>query len=293
MAVGVIDVGSNSVRLLVATLRRGSLAPICEERTRIGLGDDVERFGVVSTDKLTRLTRAAHEFGALARAHGVERLEVLVTAPGRQSANARELLGALGAATGVPVRALSAEEEGLLAYEGAAAGLTEMPKSLAVCDIGGGSTEAVVGSRDEGPVWFRSFDIGAVRLTRRCLGSDPPATAELAEARKAVESSLGRSVPPVCERALATGGTARSLRRIVGERLGLEELDEAVKLVTAQRSRAVAREFGVDRRRARLLPAGVLILAAIQQRLVVPVEVASTGLREAAALRLLAERAAA
>jgi exopolyphosphatase/guanosine-5'-triphosphate,3'-diphosphate pyrophosphatase len=292
MDVGVIDVGSNSVRLLLATVRGGGLVPLAEERVRLGLGEDVERLGAVSRAKLAKAARAVSEYAHLSRAHGVERLEVVVTAPGRQSANAAELVRALASAAAAPVRVLSAEDEGRFAYEGAAAALHRLPKTLAVCDVGGGSTEIVTGVRTGGPVWLRSFDLGAVRLTRRLLTGDPPGEKALGRARAEIDRTLAGAVPPLCERALAAGGTPRALRRLVGEILGPEQLDEALA-VSARPARAVASEFGIDRRRARLLPAGILILAAIQRRLVVPLEVSPSGLREGVALTLLAEAAAA
>jgi exopolyphosphatase / guanosine-5'-triphosphate,3'-diphosphate pyrophosphatase len=293
VAVGVIDVGSNSVRLLIAVLDRGMLVPVCEERARLGLGDDVERLGAISAEKLARTASAARKFATIAREHRVDQLQVVVTAPGRQSTNSQLLVDELIRATGAVVRVLSAEEEGRLAYEGAAAGLLVHPRMLAVCDVGGGSTEAVVGVPDRGPVWLRSFDVGAVRLTRRCLATDPPARTALAEARLAIDTVLAGAVPPLCERALATGGTPRALRRIVGETLGANALDDVFEILAERPARAIAAAFGIDRRRARLLPAGTLILRALQSRLVVPLEVSQSGLREGAALALFAEEAAA
>lgn len=293
MDVGVIDVGSNSVRLLLATVRGGGLLPLAEERVRLGLGEDVERLGAVSPAKLAKAARAVSEYAQLSRANGVERLEVVVTAPGRQSANATELVRALAAAAALPVRILSAEDEGRFAYEGAAAALPRLPKTLAVCDVGGGSTEIVTGVRTGGPVWLRSFDLGAVRLTRRLLGGDPPGEKALERTRVEIDDTLAGAVPPLCERALAAGGTPRALRRVVGETLGHAQLDEALCAVLSAPARTVASRFGIDRRRARLLPAGILILAAIQRRLVVPLEVSPSGLREGVALALLAEAAAA
>jgi exopolyphosphatase/guanosine-5'-triphosphate,3'-diphosphate pyrophosphatase len=293
MDVGVIDVGSNSVRLLLATFRGRRLVPLTEDRVRLGLGEDVERLGAVSRVKLASAARAVGEYAKLSRAHGVDRLEVVVTAPGRQSANADELVRTLASAAAAPVRVLSAENEGRLAYEGAAAGLSRLPRTLAVCDVGGGSTEIVTGVHTGGPVWLRSIDLGAVRLTRRLLVSDPPSEKALERARVEIEDALAGVVPPLCALALAAGGTPRALRRVVGETLGPEQLDEALRAVTARSARAVASEFGIDRRRSRLLPAGILILAAIQRRLVVPLEVSSSGLREGVALALLAEAAAA
>jgi exopolyphosphatase/guanosine-5'-triphosphate,3'-diphosphate pyrophosphatase len=293
VAVGVIDVGSNSVRVLIATLQGGTLVPLSEERVRLSLGDDIERFGRISREKLRKTARAAHKHALLARERGVERLDVVVTAPGRQSMNAQELVCELAVATHASVRVLSAEEEGRLAYEGAAAGLSHTPRALAVCDVGGGSTEVVVGVHDRGPVWARSFDVGAVRLTRRCLADDPPRPAAITEARAGVDSALAGAVPPLCERALVTGGTPRALRRIVGDTLTAAELDAALQAVSSVPARVVADEFGIDRRRARLLPAGIVILSAVQRRLIVPLEVSPTGLREGVALQLLARAEAA
>jgi exopolyphosphatase/guanosine-5'-triphosphate,3'-diphosphate pyrophosphatase len=293
MDVGVIDVGSNSVRVLLATHRGGGLVPLTEKRVRLGLGEDVERLGAVSPAKLAKAARAVSEYAQLSRANGVQRLEVVVTAPGRQSANATELVRALAAAAAAPVRILSAEDEGRFAYEGAAAALPRLPKTLAVCDVGGGSTEIVTGVRTGGPVWLRSFDLGAVRLTRRLLTGDPPGEKALERARIEIDAALAGAVPPLCERALAAGGTPRALRRVVGGTLAQDQLDEALRAVVSQPARVVASRFVIDRRRVRLLPAGVLILAAIQRRLVVPLEVSSSGLREGVALALLAEAAAA
>ena len=293
MAVGVIDVGSSSVRLLVAVIDRGTVASVCEERARLALGDDVERLGRISAVKLGDVARTARSFALIAREHRVDQLEVLVTAPGRQSANSQQLVDELVQATGALARVISAEEEGRLAYEGAVAGLPVLPRMLAVCDVGGGSTEAVVGMPDRGPVWLRSFDVGAVRLTSRYLATNPPARTALAEAARAVDTALAGAVPPLCERALATGGTPRALRRIVGETLGADELDDALETLLERPARAIAAAFGIDRRRAGLLPAGTLILRALQRRLVVPLEVSQLGLREGAALALFAEEAAA
>ena len=293
MQVGVIDVGSNSVRLLVARLSGGRLSPVREERVRLGLGEDIERLGAVSPAKLVETARSVREFAQLSRAHGIERLEVVVTAPGRQSANATALVKELALSAAVPVRVLSAEEEGRFAYAGAAAALDSLPKTLAVCDIGGGSTEIVIGTHTSGPVWLRSFDLGALRLTRRLLAADPPDAKAVGRAGTLVEKTIKGAVPPLCERALASGGTARALRRVVGTVLGPDQLDYALHVSSSGPARAVAREFGIDPRRARTLPAGILILAAIQRRLVVPLEVSSTGLREGVALALLSEAAAA
>ena len=165
--VAVLDVGSNTVRLLVAARGANGLAPLREEREHLLLGEEVERLGRISDEKLAATARCAGRYARVARGFGVDRLDVIVTAPGRQSENADELVQALAIATGVAVRVLSADEEGRLAYEGAVAAAASLPETVAVCDVGGGSTELVVGTPTVGPTWSRSINLGCVRYCPR------------------------------------------------------------------------------------------------------------------------------
>jgi exopolyphosphatase/guanosine-5'-triphosphate,3'-diphosphate pyrophosphatase len=286
MKVGIVDVGSNTVRLLVARRQGAGLVPLEEAREHLFLGEDVERDGRLSEARIAQAARCAGAYARTARKLGARAVEVIVTAPGRQSANAAELVRELTAATGVPVRVLSADEEGRLAFAGAVASTWSLPSSVAVCDVGGGSTEAVVGTVEGGPAWSRSLDIGAVRLTQRFLGGDPPGRKALAAARDEVERHLEAFAPPLPQAALAAGGTARALRKLVGRELEAEELDAALRIACRHPAAKVARTFGLHERRARTLPAGIVILAALQARLGVPLEVSRAGLREGAALAL-------
>jgi exopolyphosphatase / guanosine-5'-triphosphate,3'-diphosphate pyrophosphatase len=290
MRVGVIDVGSNTARLLVAAPGRRGLETIQSERTHLGLGADIERSGVISEPKIVEAAELAGRYAALARSSGTDLLEVLVTAPGRQARNARLLRRVLGDASGAPVRQLSAEEEGLLAYAGAVAASRSKAKTLAVCDVGGGSTQLMVGPRS-GPAWLRSLDLGSLRLTERFHRAEPPEPAELSASCQAVRDTFMGVVAPLPQLALATGGTARSLRRIVGRRLDVRELRTARWLVSVQPSAKIAAEYGIAPERARTLAAGATILLEARRRLGVPFEVARGGVREGAALGLLAELA--
>lgn len=291
--VAVLDVGSNTVRLLVATRGATGLTPLREEREHLLLGEEVERLGRISDDKLAATARCAGRYARVARELGVDRLDVIVTAPGRQSENADELVQALAIATGASVRVLSADEEGRLAYQGAVAAAASLPETVAVCDVGGGSTELVVGTPTVGPTWWRSMNLGCVRLTERFLIDDPPGKVAVAAAAEEVERQLEGLTPPVPLVALATGGTARALRKVVGETLGAEELTLASRRIAKRSSREIAKANDLDRARARTLPAGALVLAALQRRLGVPFIVSRAGLREGVALELLATQRAA
>jgi exopolyphosphatase / guanosine-5'-triphosphate,3'-diphosphate pyrophosphatase len=271
MRIGIIDIGSNTARLLVASVDDAAVERLDEERAHLGLG--AETAGL------------AAEYAARAAAHEVDVLDVIVTAPGRQSENGDELVHRLRAATGASVRVLSCEEEGRYAYDGAAAMLDRHPKTLAVCDIGGGSTEVVAGRRDLGPVFLRSFDIGSMRLTSRFF-EHRPTPAAVDAAREYVRRRLRDLDAPPSTVALATGGTAGALRKIAGRNLDAEKLVDVIAELASRPRGRIAAAYGLERSRARTILAGALILAEVQDRLGVPFEVARGGLREGAALAL-------
>jgi exopolyphosphatase/guanosine-5'-triphosphate,3'-diphosphate pyrophosphatase len=285
MPVGVVDVGSNTCRLLVAQVEGGAIVPLEKGRVRLALGEEIERTGGVSETSVAAAAKAARKLCAVARRCGVDTLDVFLTAPGRQSANADELVEALRRATRHSVRVLTTEEEGRLAYAGAIA-TADVPLrgSIAVCDVGGASTEIAIGTAGIAPEWVDSVDLGSVRLTARAKSL----TEALSEARAAFVDIEPQPVGT----ALCVGGTARATRRLVGPWLGDAELKEALRLVETTPGRELTQRFGVDRARAEILPAGVAILAAVHELLGVPLHVCSGGIREGAVLASLAERAA-
>lgn len=274
MRIGVIDVGSNTTRLLVADAAADDLAPLEKAKVRLGLGEEIERYGAVSAVHLAAAAKAVRGMAAAARLARVVSLDMFLTAPGRQADNAEELVAALTRAAGVQARVLTKEEEGTLAYRGAilTAGVP-LPSRIAVCDIGGASTEIAVGSPGSEPHWIESVDLGSVRLSTR--GGDMRA-----EARDA----LAPIEPPAAEAALAVGGSARAARRLVGSVLGGAELAEAMRLVETSSLREIAACFGVDQARAEILPAGIILLAEVQRKLGVPLRVCTGGIREGAVL---------
>jgi exopolyphosphatase / guanosine-5'-triphosphate,3'-diphosphate pyrophosphatase len=289
---GVIDIGSNTMRLLVAEQGRRGLDPILSRRAYVGLATDIERDGWISDEKLAQVQVLATRYTVLARDSGADRLEVLVTSPGRQSGNAPELHAALAGATAARVRQLSAEEEGRLAYAGAVGACRSVPESIAVIDLGGGSTQVMVGTT-EAPAWLRSLDLGSLRLTERFVHSSPPIPSVLDAVACVVEKEFESLTPPLPISALATGGTARALRRMVGRRLGEKNLNGVLALLTAKTAEEVAADYDVPIERARVLPAGTIVLREAHRRLGVKLEVARGGVREGALRAVLAELAVA
>jgi exopolyphosphatase/guanosine-5'-triphosphate,3'-diphosphate pyrophosphatase len=287
---GVIDVGSNTVRLLLTCRGR----PVLSHREMLRLGADVERFGRIPADKLEQAAAVVGGYTEAARAEGVEQLEVLITSPGRQAVNGEELRRRLELAAGFPTRVLSAVEEGSLAFVGAV-GLASPPsgRMVAVVDVGGGSAQIVVGTRRDGPAWTRSIDLGSQRLTSRLLSADPPGWDAIEAGGVEAEGYLAELSPPAVRTAYAVGGSARALKRIVGPRLGAEEIAEAVAILAATPTDQVARRYGIDTERTRTLAAGAVILAGVQERLGARLKVVRGGLRDGAVRELAASRLAA
>jgi exopolyphosphatase/pppGpp-phosphohydrolase len=285
MRIGVIDIGSNTIRLLVAEVEGGGIVPLDKERVRLSLGEEIERLGGVSETSIATAAKSVRKLCSIARRHRVESLDVFLTAPGRQSNNADELIAALQRAAEHPVRVLTTEEEGRLAYGGAVATAgIDLPTRIAVCDVGGASTEIAVGSPGRAPDWIASVDLGSVRLSARAD--------DFEHARREAATVFAELEPPRVELALAVGGSARAARRLVGPWLGDVELTEALRLVETTTPRAIAKRFGVDRSRALILPAGVAILAHVHALLGVPLHVCDGGIREGAVLETMATLAA-
>jgi exopolyphosphatase / guanosine-5'-triphosphate,3'-diphosphate pyrophosphatase len=288
--IGVVDVGSNTVRLLVAERGRTLLS----ERVMLHLGADIEADGRIPPVKLDEVARVVRQFVRDGEAAGAATIEVLIASPGRQAQNGAELQRVLADASGRPTRILTAQEEGHLAFVGALS-VADVPsrRTVAVVDVGGGSAQVVVGSGHDGPKWARSIDIGSQRLTSRMLSGDPPGAAAIGAARAEVEHYLDDFGPPAPRTTLAVGGSARALKRIVGSRIGVDELDRVLELLAVTPAATLVERYGMGEERARTLAAGAVIISGLQHRLRTPLKVVRAGLRDGALLALAAEQEAA
>jgi len=284
----VIDVGSNTVRLVTARCSGGHLDELHTERVRLGLGHELECTGRLDEESIADAAEAVRGYCEEARRQGARSLEVLVTAPGRQAENADELVTALTRAAGHPVRVLSPEEEAELSFAGAVAAAEPDADVVAVVDLGGASTEIAVGRPQSGPAWMRSVDLGALRLTTRLRESGD----DLEAARAQVAEAFAGLAPPIPHAALIVGGSARALGRVAGARLGPDELAGAVEALACLTPEKITERYDVGKHRAPLVLAAALIVAEVQRRLLVPLEVTEGGLREGALLAALDEAAA-
>jgi exopolyphosphatase/guanosine-5'-triphosphate,3'-diphosphate pyrophosphatase len=286
-----IDIGSNTTRLLVAACDPGGVREIHQERvfTRIGHGlrDDAS----IPQAKLKEVAAVVAAQVTLAGELGVDTSQIhgVATAAIRRAGNGAELLSAIESACGLAVRVLSAEEEARLAFVGAAGTLGHVPSGpLGVVDVGGGSSELVVGTAPDSVGWWASFALGSGDLAEDFLRSDPPELSELSAARAHVAGTVVGIEPPPPVEAVAVGGSAASLLRLAGPRLDAASLDRALVLLTSRRASEIARRFGLDRDRVRLLPAGLVILEAVSRLFGVGLSVGSGGIREGVLLEAAA-----
>ena len=182
---------------------------------------------------------------------------------------------------------LSADEEGALAFRGALVRERgSLPDSVAVCDVGGGSTEIAVGDPAHGGPWVHSVDLGSLRLTRACLPDDPPSAANIHAARELVADGFADVSPPAAGLALAVGGSARAVAKVVGRSFDSAELEEVVAICARRTAKRVSRSFGIEAARAQTLLGGAILLGEASRRLGRPFRLARGGLREGAALAL-------
>jgi exopolyphosphatase / guanosine-5'-triphosphate,3'-diphosphate pyrophosphatase len=272
--VAVIDIGTNSTRLLVADVSDGRVEEL-ERRTQVTrLGRGVDLSGSLATEGIEAVCTEIAEYVAVCRQLGTTTIDAIATSAVRDASNGDAFIAELRERFALDARVLEGSEEALLTYRGATAQDGPAPP-VVVIDIGGGSTELTVGS---GPdiAFHTSVQAGVVRHTERHLPSDPPAAAELeslaADVLALLDEALAEYNGPRVATGIAVAGTPTSLaaidlgldpydpRRVHGHRMSLERiqhlLSELASLPLAQRREVT----GLDPDRAPTIVAGVITL---------------------------------
>jgi exopolyphosphatase/guanosine-5'-triphosphate,3'-diphosphate pyrophosphatase len=292
MRAACIDIGSNTTRLLVAERVADCLQEIHQERAFTRIGRNLPPGAAIPGEKIQEVVAVVCAQLLIARELGVAQVRGVATAAIRWAANGDELVAAIRAATGLEVDVLSGEDEARLAFCGAAAMLDDAPTPpapLGVLDVGGGSSEMVVGTVPADIRWWASIQLGSSTLTDRCLHSDPPSAAQLAAARREVDAALHALAPPQPALTVAVGGSATSLARMAGAILDASSLLRSLRVLASEPSAVVARRSQIDPERARLLPAGLLILEGMAQRLGTTIVVGRGGIREGVLLEAMSQ----
>jgi exopolyphosphatase/guanosine-5'-triphosphate,3'-diphosphate pyrophosphatase len=227
--VAAIDCGTNSIRLLVADVEPGSdhLADVERRMITVRLGEGVDRTGRLSDGALERTFAACEEYAQLIDGLGVERVRFVATSASRDAENRQVFVDGVSARIGVAPEVVSGDEEATLSFEGATRGVLDANAADApflVLDIGGGSTEFVLGT--DGPEHARSVDMGCVRITERRLHDDPPTDAQVAAAIADIDALIEVAAAEVpLDQARTVIGLAGSVTTVAALALDLETYD--------------------------------------------------------------------
>ena len=200
--VAAIDCGTNSIRLLIADVADGALRDVHREMRIVRLGEGVDATGRFGEAALARTRAALVDYTVLLQEHSVTTVRMVATSATRDAANRDEFFtmtaDVLGAAVpGAVAEVITGAEEAELSFRGAIGELDPATAPFVVVDLGGGSTEVVLGSTGDVGIASYSANIGCVRLTERCLKSDPPTAAEIADARAVVRAALAEAFAAV------------------------------------------------------------------------------------------------
>ena len=257
----VVDVGSNTIHLLVGKVEGGAVLPVTGEKISARLGAGVEKTGRLDDERLALAAEAISLFAGIAALNGAPSPELLATSAVRDAQNGPELVERVREGTGLSMRLISGEKEAALGFRGALSAVRREGPVLVV-DLGGGSAQLILGEASEGPEKRVSLPLGTNRTTERFVEGDPPTDEELGALREHVPQLLPDWDVGEAE-VVAVGGSARAMLKITNDRLTVERLRCLSAEVREGPSGVLAREQGLAPERARVLPAAITTLAAI------------------------------
>ena len=297
-----VDLGTNSTRLLVARLSDRGLEEIHRESTVTSLGSGVDLTGTLTGEAIDRTCRAVDTYREIWTEARADRVLASATSAVRDADNGAAFVAELRERFALDARVLSGEEEASLVFQGATAQSPDELRTLVV-DIGGGSTEIVVGNH-EGTEFHSSLQMGVLRHSERHLSSDPPSAEELEnlanEIRSAIAASTENSDTAEIERAIAVAGTPATLAAIErgeanptrddihGSTLSLERIQRSLSELSSMTLAERAEVPGLKADRAPFILAGTVILIQVMRAFgIEEIEVSETDLMHGVALEAL------
>ncbi|PXY35100.1 Ppx/GppA phosphatase family protein [Prauserella endophytica] len=304
MRLGVLDVGSNTVHLLVVDAHRGAHpTPMHSEKTVLRLAEQINKNGELSKKGIDDLVEAVESAKEAAKRLGCEEVMAFATSAVREASNAGKVLRKVADETGVELRVLTGEQEARLTFLAVRRWYGWSAGQLLVLDIGGGSLEVAMGI-DEEPELAESLPLGAGRLTRTRFSKDPPTRSELVATSAWLEDQLGDLAKRISklgepDRVVATSKTFRSLARLAGAApsaagprvrrvLTDTALRQLISFISRMSSDDLAELEGVSAGRAHQLVAGALVAQATMRALSLEtLEICPWALREGVILRRL------
>ncbi|MEJ8553603.1 Ppx/GppA phosphatase family protein [Tepidibacter sp. Z1-5] len=280
MKIAAIDIGTNSMRLLLADYVEGKFFNRQKYINTTRIGQNVDKEGIISDEAIDRNVDALHEFANIARKNGCEKIFAMGTSALRDSKNKEEFLKKAFDKSGVLVEIISGDNEADLGFLGV---VQEIEEDILVIDIGGGSTEFIVGNKAEGIKFNKSENVGALRMTEKFLTKDPIDDMEFEEARKYIENTIMNTIDKISNfnisKVVGIGGTITSLSAIHQDLkvydtdkihksvildADIKEILRNLKELTVKQKRNLN---GLQPKRADIITAGALILDIIIKNL--------------------------
>ena len=303
MRVAVIDCGTNTIRLLVADPGPGmSLSEVDRRLELVRLGQGVDATRRFHPDALARTFAAVDTYAARIRELGVGQVRFLATSAARDVSNRDEFFDGVRDRLGVDIDVITGDEEARLSFLGALSGGPIAAGPVLVMDVGGGSTELILGDVDGSVRVARSLDMGSVRIRERFLAGDPPTASEVGAARAFVDQLLDSSGIPLAEAAtwIGVAGTTTSLSaisqgltaydrtRVHNSTVGVDEITRlSEQLLATPVDEVLATYPMLQRLRAEVICAGALIVEQVAARVGEPMTVRETDILDGATLELL------
>ncbi len=285
--IAAIDIGSNSIKMTIARVdAAGAIDEFVATSETVRLGAGLDTTGRLAADRIEAAMETLARFAATARAHGATRIIGVATEATRVATNGPAFLARLDRETGIEIRSIGGAEEATLTFRGLAA-KTDVSGDLVVADIGGGSTELIV-AHDGEVQSSSSLPLGSGRLTEQLVVANPPTGVELVACRNAAATMMR----PIAERTLEgpvkklrlliVGGTGEYLARLVADPRRIDSGSIAHVLATFEEipSPRLATQLQISELRARVLPAGVAIVDALEALFrPITIDVARSGIR--------------
>jgi len=294
---GVIDIGSNTIRLLVADVTGDALKSVLDKSEFVALGRGVDANQRLADDRVAAALQAIDDLAEKAHNKGATDVFAIATSAVRDAGNGPAFLRELVARTGIDVRLITGDEEALFAVRGTMLGMDTAQQRIVVMDLGGGSGQ-IVGVNNGAVEWERSLQIGSNRMTERFIHSDPPVEEEMDALRSWLAGQFADLPRYVPDKLVVTGGTAShvvSLAGRKGKRVALAQhaLETVTAAVVQMPLRSLVAKYDIRPERAHVLPAGVITLQAVVDFYAKPpIIVSRTGVREGAILERIDARGA-
>jgi exopolyphosphatase/pppGpp-phosphohydrolase len=288
-----IDIGSNTIHIVVAHCKPDDLDIVEDQVELVRIGESVTATGTISTEKRDAAIAVLRQYRALAEQHSAEQIFIVATEAIRRASNSDEFLKDIKRETGLEVHLISGNAEATLTFYGATYEESKqagIPARIAVMDLGGGSTELVT-ARKMHITWRTSLPIGSGWLHDRYLPKDPPTPDDLAIAHTFLRTYLqGIRIKPQLPMLIVTGGSANSLLLLArqafrldpgSKHLTYDDLMRCEGLMSALPAEEISQRYQQPIGRARILPAGALIIREVMSRLNLDeISVSPHGIRE-------------